>query len=265
MKQQGLTVDSLGDVQVLEKAVFTDDASDLKDCDLILFTVKSYDTQSAINQIKPHLNQETVILTPQNSIVNDRVLAQEFGQERVIPGFAKIGVGMPQPAYVRHTGLGIINFGEYDSASSDRVKKIKSLFNQAGVQANIVENIQTARWQKYIWNCTFNIIAAIIEQPLDIILDQPETYDLCIRTIKEIEQVAIKEGINFEEVDVVAEALALAKKLGHFKPSTLEDVEKDKPIELDAFTGTVIKLAKKHDLEVPVNQTLYALLAGKTA
>ncbi|MGD9129775.1 MAG: ketopantoate reductase family protein [Candidatus Woesebacteria bacterium] len=263
MKKDGLTLDSLGEVTVIKNVIFTDDASQLNDCDLILFTVKSYDTLNTIEQIKDHVKENAIILTPQNSISNDKLLAQEFGNDRVIPGFAKVGVGMPKPAYVKHTSLGIINFGEYDGSVSERIKALEKLFLDADVEAVVHENIQVSRWKKFIWNSTFNIIAAIVEQPLDVILDHKPSYDLCVKTIKEIEQIAIKEGIDFGNEDVVEARMALSKKLGHFKPSTLEDVEKGKPIELEAFTGTVIELAEKYDLNVPINKTLYSLLSCK--
>jgi 2-dehydropantoate 2-reductase len=263
MQQDGLTLDSMGDIKVIKDATFTDDAKKLADCDLILFTVKSYDTKKTIDQLKNHIKKDALILTPQNSIINDRILVNEFGKGKVIPGFAKVGVGVPKPAYVKHTGLGIINFGEYDGSKSERVIALQKLFSKAGVEAVIHDQIQVSRWKKFIWNCTFNIIAATTEQPLDVILAHKPTYDLCVNTIKEIEQVALKEGINFGDEDVVKARIALAKKLGNFKPSTLEDVEKGKPIELDAFTGVVIDLAKKHNLHIPVNKALYALLSCK--
>ncbi len=84
-------------------------------------------------------------------------------------------------------------------------------------------------------------------------------------TIKEIEKVGIAEGIDFGDENVVEARIELAKKLGNFKPSTLGDVEKGKPIELDAFTGEVIRLARKHNIKVPINEILFSLLSVKTA
>lgn len=263
MKQNGLTLDTLGDIHVVKDAIFTESPADLNNCDLILFTVKSYDTKETIKQIKPHLKQDAIILTPQNGISNDVLLAETFSKERIIPAFAKVGVGVPKPAYIKHTGLGVITFGEYDGSNSKRVEAIKELFTKAGVETEIDVDIQTSRWKKYIWNTTFNIIAAIVEQPLDVMLNNKALYDLCIETIKELEILAIKEGIDFKGEDVVAVRIELARKLGNFKPSTLEDLEKGKPIEIDAFTGYALELAKKHNLKMPINKTLYALLAGK--
>ncbi len=263
MQKDGLILDSMGEVSVVKNAVFTDDASKLSDCDLILFTVKSYDTLEAISQVKNYIKHDAVILTPQNSIINDELLSKEFGKKRVIPGFAKVGVSMPDLAYVKHTSLGIINFGEYDGKITNRIKALKNTFEEANVEVVIHENIQVSRWKKFIWNSTFNIIAAVTEKPLDEILNHEPSYDLCVKTIKEIEQVAIAEGIDFGDENVVEARMELSKKLGHFKPSTLDDVEKGKPIELDAFTGTVINLARKHNLEVPINEVLYSLLSCK--
>jgi len=263
--KQGLTVNSLGETFTIKDAVFTENASHLKDCDLILFTVKSYDTKSTIDQIKKQIKAEAIILTPQNGISNDRMLAREFGTKRIIPAFAKIGVGMPKPGYIEHTGLGILSFGEYDGKKTARIKSIADLLKRADIQYELPDDIQAARWRKFIWNSTFNMICLLTQQPVDIILDNKRTYDLCVSTIKEIEKIALAEGVDFQGEDVVEKRVELARALGHFKPSTLEDFEKGKKLEIDIFTGEVMRLSEKQNIAVPINKVLYALLQGKTA
>lgn len=134
---------------------------------------------------------------------------------------------------------------------------------RAGVEVTISNQIQVERWRKYTWNCTFNIISAITMLPLDKILENKYLHQLCVDTIKEIEILAMKEGVDFDEPNFVEARIKYARQLGNFKTSTLQDIEKGKQIELDAFTGYIVDLAKKHEVEVPINRTLYALLSAK--
>lgn len=264
MKKEGLTLDTLGKIYNIKNAVFTDKLEDLNNCDYILFTVKSYDTKTTAEQIKKIVGNNIVIITPQNGINNDIVIGEIIGKEKVIPSMAQVGVSTPRPGYIKHVSLGKLTFGEYDGKYSERIKEFESILKKAGIETVVTDNIQLARWKKYIWNCTFNIIAAITGLSLDKILVDPYLKDLCKNTILEIKTVAEKEGIIFDEEDVIEARIKLAEVMGNFKPSTLEDLEKGKRIELDAFTGNVIELAKKHKVSVPINTNLYALLHGKT-
>ena len=264
LKKDGLTLDTLGKVHNIKDAIFTDKLEDLRNCDYILFTVKSYDTKTTAEQIKKIVTDKTTVITPQNGINNDIIIGEIIGKEKVIPAMAQVGVSTPRPGYIKHVSLGKLTFGEYDGKYSIRVKEFESILKKAGVEVVVTDNIQLARWKKYIWNCTFNIIAAITGLSLDKILADSYLKELCKKTILEIKAIAEKEGIIFDEEDVVAFRIKMAEAMGNFKPSTLEDLEKGKRIELDAFTGTVIELAKKHNVPVPINASLYALLHGKT-
>lgn len=263
LKKYGLKFETEGKIYTIKDAIFTDNPKELGEPDYILFTVKSYDTKQTAEQIRSILGENTQVITPQNGINNDLILSEILGKEKVIPGMAKIGVSMPKPGWVKHMSLGILIIGEYDGLYTDRIKIFESIVKKAGIEFVASKNIQSDRWKKYIWNCTFNIICAITGFSVDKILQDEYLQQLCIDTMREILQIAKKENINLDEEEVMGSSLDLAKKLGHFKPSTLEDIEKGKPIELDAFTGTVISLAKKHNLPIPVNKVLYALLQAK--
>jgi len=263
MKKSGLQLKTAGKIYKIKDAIFTDNPADIGELDYILFTVKSYDTRSTARQIKNIIKSNTVIITPQNGINNDLILGEILGKEKIIPGMAKVGVSVPKPGRIEHTSLGIIIIGEYDGSISERLKKFQRIAQNAGIECVISEQILKDRWKKYIWNCTFNIIAAITGLRLDQILSNKHLKQLCIDTIKEITRIAVKEKVRITEVEALKASLELADNLGKFKPSTLEDIEKGKPIELDAFTGTVISLGNKHKMDTPINKVFYALLHGK--
>lgn len=262
LKKNGLRLETAGKIYTIKDTIFTDNPKELGSLDYILFTVKSYDTKNTTKQIKDIISKDTILITPQNGIDNDILIGKVIGKKKVIPAMVQIGVSTLERGHIKHTGLGMIKFGEYDGNYSNRVKKFEGILKKSNIDYIVSNQIQTERWKKYIWNCTFNIIAAITGLRCDQILADSFLKQLCTDTINEIKEIALKEGISFGNENVVGKRMELAEKLGKFKPSTLEDLEKGKKIELDAFTGTIISLSKKHGLTAPINSVLYALLDG---
>lgn len=263
LKSNGLTLETKENKFTIKDAIFTDDPSKLTTCKYILFTVKSYDTKSAVNQIKDYVSDEALVITPQNGINNDLLLSEVLGNKRVIAGLAKGGFSSPKPGFIKNFGYAILMVGEYDGTKSVRLKEFADLCNKAGIETVLSKNIQSDRWKKYTWNCTFNIISTITRLRVDQMLNNHKIRDLCIRVMKEIILVANKEGVILNEDDTIREAIDLAEKLGAFKTSTLQDIENGKQIELEAFTGYILKLAHKHNLKVTINELLYILLSQR--
>lgn len=264
MKKHGLILESDGKKYTIKDSIITDNSQYLGVRDLVIFTVKSYDTYTTAKQIAATIGNKTIIITPQNGIDNDIILGEQFGNEKIIPGMAQIGVNTPEYGYIKHTSLGILTIGEYDGSYSKRLKQIESIMKKANVDIIISTHIQVDRWKKFIWNCTFNIISAITNLRVDQILSNKQLYSLCIDTMKEIQSIAIKEGIDFGRENIINTNIKLAQKVGKATPSTLEDLIKGKPIELDSFTGTVLKLGRKYQIQTNINKVLYALLDGKS-
>lgn len=262
LKSEGLKLETNEGISVIKNAIFTDDPSQLSGCDYILFTVKSYDTKSVINQIKKYITSRSLIITQQNGIDNDLVLAEVLNKKNVIPALTKGGYSSPNPGHFKNLGFASIEVGEYNGKISSRLKDFADIFKKTGIKVVISKQIQTERWKKYIVNCAFNIISAITKLRIDQMLNNPEIYNLCVLTMKELIIISKKEGILLNEKETINESIMLAEKLGPFKTSTLQDIEKGKSIELEAFTGYVLKLAHKYKLRAPINETLYALLSG---
>lgn len=262
LKTHGLTLETKEKTSIIREAIFTDNPSELKTCKYILFSVKSYDTQSTINKIKNYIGDNAIVITQQNGINNDLILSKVLGKKRVIPALTKGGYSSPNLGHFKNLGFAILEFGEYDGKISPRLTEFANICNKAGIETIVSKQIQTERWKKYILNCTFNIISAITRLRTDQMLNNSKIYYLSIQTMKEIISVASKEGIILNESNTIKEAIATVKKLGSFKTSTLQDIENGKPIELEAFTGYVLKLAHKHKVKVPINKIFYSLLSG---
>lgn len=259
-RKNGLTLESEGSKFIIKDAIFSDDYKEIEGSDYIIVTVKSYDTDIIAEQIKPYINPNTLIITIQNGIDNDLKLASALNSKNVLPGFARVAASTPEPGVVQHTSMGIIVLGEYNGEISERLKTFSTYCEKAGIQCDISKDILKERWNKYIWNCTYNIISAIYRKDLREILADKELNDLSINTMKELYAIAKLEGHDFNLDEAIKSKLEYTYNLGPFKTSTLQDVEKGKPLEIEAFTGYILKLAKKHNIKLPINEALYKLV-----
>lgn len=227
--------------------------------DLIFFTVKSYDTSSAIKQIRPIVDDKTQILTIQNGIENYPKLAEAFGRENVIQGFCRIGAGIAQPGVIHYEAFGEITAGEKSGRTSDRLQALQALCDDADIPLHITSNINRKVWLKFAWNCVFNMTTAVANVTVEKLFQSQETEALCYDLFDEIRMVAKAEGVELLDEDA-KNIIEPARDLKGFTTSTYQDRQKGKKLEYEAFTGAIVRLAEKHRLDVPYNETMYALL-----
>lgn len=258
MQQHGLQLNSVdGNARVDVNAFEHPPENPLPD--LILCTVKSFDTEDAIRTIRPVVTDHTQILTIQNGIENYPKLTSAFGRERVIKGFCKIGAGIAEPGVINHKAFGKITVGEKDGSTTDRLEKLKSLFEDADIPLHITREIDRKVWLKFAWNGVFNMLTAAAGVTVEKLFEHEETEQLCYHIFNEIQQVAEKEGILLCEADA-KEIIEPARNLEGFTTSTYQDRQKGKKMEYEAFTGAIVRLAKKYDVHIPYNEMLYGML-----
>lgn len=260
LQQKGLRIRSVdGDAELSVHAVKA--PSDCSEApDLILFTVKSYDTGPAIEAIRPVVAAHTQILTIQNGIENYGKLAGAFGSHRVIQGFCKVGAGVTGPGVITHKALGEITAGERDGEPTRRLRALQALFEEADIPVHITPEIDRKVWLKFTWNCIFNMVTAAADVTVDKLFERQETEQICYQLFDEIREVAASEGVTLTEDDGKG-IIEPARQLRGFTTSTFQDRRKGKRLEYEAFTGAVVRLADTNGVAVPRNRMLYSLLA----
>lgn len=258
IRKEGLIIQSDGGQTTIRTDAFEDPAHAARP-DLILFTVKSYDTDAAIEQVAPMVTENTQILTLQNGIENYPKLVQAFGEERVIQGFCKIGAGILKPGTIVHKAFGEVTAGEQDGKVTPRTDALKRLFESADIPINISKDIQRDVWLKFSWNTLLNMVTAAGNVTVEKIFEQRESEELCYRLFEEVRDVASSEGVILSAEDG-KKIIESAKSLTGFETSTYQDRQKGKKMEYEAFTGAIVRLAKEHGLQVPYNEALYAIL-----
>lgn len=258
LQENGLRIVSIDGESVVRVDAFRD-PREAEEPDLILFTVKSYDTEAAIRQIEPVVTENTQILTIQNGIENYAKLVKAFGEDRVIQGFCKIGVALPEPGVVEHSAFGIITAGEQDGKSSARLEALSELLSTAGIRFRISPDIHHQAWTKFAWNAVFNMLTAAADVTVEKLFEHSTSEQLCYALFDEIQAVARTQEVILTREDE-QKIIDRARKLTGFETSTYQDRQKGKRLEYEAFTGAVVRLADQHGISIPHNRMLYALL-----
>ncbi|MFP5211969.1 MAG: ketopantoate reductase family protein [Acidobacteriota bacterium] len=260
MMEEGLQVFSnQGNFRVLIHV--TSEPDEIGPVDLLIFGVKSYDTESAAKLIAPMVEEETVILSLQNGIDNVDKLSEIYGPERVLGGTSFIEASIASPGVIAHTGNpGRIVFGELTGEMTGRVKKILEVLNRAGIQAEASPDIMQVLWSKFLFICAVHGVSTLSRASLGLVLECTETRELMIGVMREVEALARLRGINLPAT-VVEDAVKLADSYNKkFKCSMLRDLEWRKAMEIEALNGMVARLGQEMKLDTPLNQTIYACL-----
>ncbi len=261
LKTKGFGVKSfLGDFKVTNLDA-TDDFSVLKDADIILLSVKSYSTEALAKQLKEVISKDAYVVSLQNGVENEDVLAKYLGAERVMGAVVYISCNMPELAEVNHTSMNKLIFGEMDGKTTPRIKTLCSLIEKAGFETEISPCIKQKLWGKLMMNAPFNGFTALIRGTMKNYHEVPEAKECFMRTVKEVQAVAKAEGYELTEEDI-QKVIDFSNSEGflHSRSSTLGDIEAGRPVEIDVLQGAVVKYAKKHNIDVPMNELIYSLI-----
>lgn len=259
IRARGLRIQSYqGEFSVPVKAV--GDPKEIGPADLILFCVKSYDTESAARQCLPIMGKETAILSLQNGVDNEEKIAAIVGGDKVLGGVAYIGAGVAAPGVIVHTAEGRIVFGELTGGTSERGKHLERILREAGLPIEISPDIRGALWRKLCWNAAFNALNALVGGEIDILVRCPKTKALARAVMEEVRMVAASQGVHVPEdaVDKLLQWTATAATW--MKTSMRQDVEAGRRLEVDALNGIVVQKGQAANVSTPHNFTLYALL-----
>ncbi len=228
--------------------------------DLILFCVKSYDTAAAASALAGCLAQGGALLTVQNGVENEAILAAAFSRAAVLSGNARIGAELVAPGHIVHRTGGVIEFGELDGGDSARARHLAEVFRGAGIFGQLSLQVMAIRWEKLLWNAAFNTVATLTRRNVGALLDDPDASSLLRVLMNEIAAVATAEGFTLGDAEVEAQFTRSRASLREVRPSTLQDFERGKPLEYEALSGAVVRLARRHALATPQMDAVHTLM-----
>lgn len=237
--------------------------------DLIILTVKSFDTASAIEQVKPLVRKDTLVMVAQNGYGNYETVAAALGKEHALLARVIFGVKLHAPGKAEVTVIADdVRMGQPDNAvAPDRVKAIAEAINAAGIPTSYAANVVAILWDKILYNAALNPLGAVLECTYGQLAENPGTRQVMDRIIDEIFLVAQAHcmPLNWKSPGEYREhfyAKLVPPTAKHF-PSMYYDVKAGKRLEIDALNGAIVRLAHEKGISVPVNETIAALVKAK--
>jgi len=261
----------------------TDDSASLGVQDVVVLGLKAHTVGAALDQIRPLLGPETVVVPTINGIPwwyfhalpgdwpkrhLDSVdpggrICNALGAERALGCVVYVASNIPEPGVIEHNNGRTYIVGEPDGSRSERAERVAGLFTTGGLESPVSQNIRSEVWSKLWGNLTGNPISVLCENLCDALVRDVGLRELMRGMMGEAHTVSKVSGVDIDiDIDY---RLGLFEKLGPVKTSMLQDFEAGKVIELDALLGVICELGRLGGVETPRCDAVYALTRAKAA
>lgn len=260
IKKNGLVIESPKGNATITNVHIVSSISELRNPELILLGVKAWQVKSVAKDIKSVLGESTVIIPLQNGVLAAQELISEIPLHHVFGGLCNIFSKIKEPGVIQHMSAEpTITFGELDNAISERSVNIQHVFNDAGINNKLSSYIQGDTWKKFLLICLGGL-GALTRADYGVLLATPELRNMLVIMLQEMYDLALAEGIQLNK-SIVDKTMQV---MDNFAPdsnsSMARDIWSGNPSELEYQNGTVVKLAHKHNLQVPTNFFIYHTL-----
>ncbi len=262
LQARGLEVRSRGQTRLLQPVRAVDSPGQAGGVvDLVLFTVKGYDTDAAAAALHPALGPTTAVLTLQNGVDSADRLVAAVGREHVLPGTIMIWSVVASPGVIEETGPYCrVTFGELAGEVTARVESIATCLRAAGIEAVISEDALLAIWQKFVALAPHATITSACDSPVGPIRDTPEGMQLYRTLLAEAIAVGRAAGVALPE-NTLETTMGLVQSIPPTaKTSMQRDFEHLRRVELDLVTGTMVRRGRALGIPTPGFDALYAVL-----
>lgn len=260
LRAGGLRVRSpLGEFALPVRA--TDDPAAAGAADVVLFAVKSYDTEPAMAAVAPAVSDRTAILCIQNGVDNEDVLAARFGPERILGGATRIEATLVEPGVVAHLSpFARLSFGAWTGAAGPREHAILAALAAAGVDATLSDDACRSVWEKFLFLGPAAGVTGVTRASLGEVAACPESRDLYRAAVMEVAAVAAARGVDLGGAAVDSAVAAIQSLPPAMRTSFQRDLEAGRRIELEALVGVVSRYGRAAGVPSPVHDFIYAAL-----
>jgi 2-dehydropantoate 2-reductase len=278
MRQRGLTLKEAGN-ETTVKVTATDRPADLPPQDYVILALKAHSVPGILDSLKPLLGPDTAVVTAQNGVPwwyfyknsgpfeGRRIDAVDpggriwstIGPERAIGCVVYPAADVEAPGVIHHVEGDRLPLGEPSGEKSERVTALSRALVAAGLRSAVRPAIRTDIWVKLWGNVSFNPISALTLASLDQVLATPGTRAVARQMMVEAETIATRLGVRLP-IDV-DRRIAGAEEVGVHKPSTLQDMERGRPLEIDALVTAVQELGRLTEVPTPTIDTVLALIS----
>ena len=254
----------VGDSERIVRVKAYPDCQGLSPVDLVIVLVKSFHTRAAIESAGPIIGENTMVMSIQNGMRHEEILAEVVGRNRVLAAKTYVGGVFLSPGQIvsgtkgKHTYI-----GELDGQLTPRLQAVVDEFNKTGLLATASTNIYGTMWDKLLVNVATGALCAITRLPYGPLYNVPEIETCALAAVAEGIAVAKANNIKLTSEDpgyfwrLAAEGLP-----AEFKTSMLQSLEKGELTEVDYINGSVVRWGERSGIATPVNQTLVACTKG---
>ncbi|MGI9218329.1 MAG: ketopantoate reductase family protein [Hydrogenophaga sp.] len=251
VEAQGLRMQTLGFDETVPVSASTD-ASAVAGADVVLFAVKSPDTEAAGEQMRPHLAPGALVLCLQNGVDNAERLRAVLPGASVAAAVVYVATEMAGPGHLRHHGR-----GELVIEPSPRSAAVAQALIAAGVPTEVSDNVRGALWAKLILNCAYNALSAVGRIAYGELVQRPGVQGVMRDVVAECRAVAAADGVTLPG-DVDLAVRRIAETMPKQYSSTAQDLMRGKPSEIDFLNGFVVRRGDALGVPTPANRVLWA-------
>ena len=261
----------------------TENPKELETQDYIIIGVKAHAIAGIVENLKPLLNKNTSILSAVNgipwwyfykansntilenthidSVDPDGIIWKNINPERALGCVVYPACEIEKPGVIKHIEGNRFSLGEPSGINTDRLKILSDLFIKGGLKAPQKKNLRDEIWIKLWGNCSFNPISAITGASLDIIGNDPSSRVLIKQMMEECQKVGEAVGVHFG-VSIDKRIDGASSIIGH-KPSTRQDIEMKRPLEIDPIMSAIIEIGNKLRIPTPMLKHINSILKLK--
>ena len=258
IRSAGLTFEEKGERRIIPINA-TSDVTSVGKADLVIFFVKTYDTEMAVSDAVVLEKEDTMFLTLQNGLGNEEAICRKIDRKKVILGVTGHGATLIGLGHIRHAGWGKTFVGELDHRLTDRVVRISQMFCNAGIETEVSSNIHDQVWGKLLVNVGINALTALTGFKNGQLLDYPESVRLMEKLVTEASEVARRKGIHLEE-DPIEKVRRTIEATRENRSSMGQDFDHRRKTEIEAINGAVVREAQPLGIPVPFNQAVTDLV-----
>jgi len=260
LRRDGVTVN-----RTRHDFTIVDPDDDIEPADLMVVAVKYPSLAKALEQMKRHVSDGTIVLSLLNGITSEEEIGTAYPMSHPLLSITFGVDSVRRDNEITYSSLGTMSFGEKVNAApyTEQVRWVARLFDSAGLLYDIPADMVKQLWWKYLVNTGVNQVTAILGSTYDIVQHDSPARDLMIAAQREVVAVAQASGIRLDETDIDSWLTVLAGLGPHQYTSMAQDVLAHRPTETDIFSGAMRRMGAERGVPVPVNTCLHQILKSQ--
>lgn len=261
MREHGLRIEGPAAIHI-PRVSATDDPARIGVVDFVLVGVKLWDTEAALEQMRPLVGPSTTIISFQNGVLKDQTLRAAFDAPQLMGGVGYVATTIDQPGVIRQTGpMQRLIFGEFDGSRSPRGQRLLEACLAGDINAELSEHILREMWQKYVFLVGLSGTTTTIRKRIGPIRENPQTRAFLLDIMREVVAVGRAHGVDLEE-NYAEVRLKLADDVAYDMTSSMHhDLERGNRLEVRWLAGGVVELGHQKGVPTPLNRAVADILA----